>query len=602
MKEFNLFLIIFIFLKNSKSEPNCVQNQNHCQKCNPLTHLCAVCKEDNYFPDLNGGCEPKCTIGKNYCNLCNEDESLCESCEFGFFPDKIGGCTYVTNCETSYKGKCLTCEKDFILVQETGFCKSVHSEDLKNCKTINNANGACTECNEGYFLNEGDFKCTTTEFCYESTFGICNSCISGYYLDKKNDKCVESQIENCKQTLDGINCDICNVNFYLSENKKCSDANNCDTVEDGKCIKCIDNYFLSQNGYCTYEKNCKTADKDTGECTECSPGFYLDTINKKCKSNEEDEEFYYCTKADISCTQCDTGYFLGEDKKCTNTENCVESQNGKCLECKKNLYYTENGKCSSIEYCKIIEDNSASACDECIDGYYLDIAKSLCLKAENETFFNCKRAQYFGNFCLYCKTNYYNNRSDGLCYDNTDENDDFYRCEITDIHASFCNNCEKGYYLGAADFKCSKTEFCKYSQGGKCTECIDDYCLVAKNHTCVNGYLEETLNKMYIACNVTNEEGTRCAKCYDGYELNEDGYCKDVSHCEEKEGDVCKKCKKEWIDMDVHNYCYNSIFGCIRSYQRGCLKCDDPNDLYFCTECEPGYELTIYGSCKEIIN
>lgn len=86
MKEFNLFLIICIFLKNVKSEPNCVQNQNHCQKCNPVTHLCAVCKEDNYFPDLNGGCEPKCRIGKNYCNLCTEDESLCQSCDFGFFP------------------------------------------------------------------------------------------------------------------------------------------------------------------------------------------------------------------------------------------------------------------------------------------------------------------------------------------------------------------------------------------------------------------------------------------------------------------------------------------------------------------------------------
>ena len=202
---------------------------------------------------------------KNYCNLCNEDESLFESCEFGFFPDKIGGCTYVTNCEISYKGKCLTCEKDFILVQETGFCKSVHHEDLKKSKTISNANVICSECNEGYFLNEGDLKCTTTEFCFESTFGICNSYISGYYLDKKNDKCVESQIENCKQILDGINCDICATNFYLSENKQCSDANNCDTVKKGKCIKCIDNYNLSQNGYCTPEENCKSEDKDTGE-------------------------------------------------------------------------------------------------------------------------------------------------------------------------------------------------------------------------------------------------------------------------------------------------------------------------------------------------
>jgi len=67
----------------------------------------------------------------------------------------------------------------------------------------------------------------------------------------------------------------------------------------------------------------------------------------------------------------------------------------------------------------------------------------------------------------------------------------------------------------------------------------------------------------------------------DRYELNKDGYCKDVSHCEEKEGVACKKCKKEWIDNDVHNYCYNTIFGCIRAYQRGCPKCEDPKYFIF---------------------
>ena len=185
MSKFNFTLIILILLKNSYSLPSCKEKVNNCEKCNSVTNLCIKCKSDNYFPDKNGGCEPKCILGKNYCNICDEDQTLCVSCESGFYPDKIGGCSYTNNCETSYKGKCLTCISDYILIEDEGFCKSIHTEDLKNCLNISNQNGTCLECKNGYFLNEGDLKCIDTEFCYESTFGICDSCINGYYIDKK---------------------------------------------------------------------------------------------------------------------------------------------------------------------------------------------------------------------------------------------------------------------------------------------------------------------------------------------------------------------------------------------------------------------------------
>ena len=165
------------------------------------------------------------------------------------------------------------------------------------------------------------------------------------------------------------------------------------------------------------EENCQTSDKDTGVCSVCITGFYLDIITKKCKSNKENEELFKCKKAQELCLECENGYFLGEDSKCVNTQNCIESDNGKCIECKKGYFSSEDGKCSTTEHCKISTDNIEEPCQECQDGYYLNVRYYTCLPIEDEIFSHCKRAHYFGEFCLVCEYNYYNNRSDNLCYD-----------------------------------------------------------------------------------------------------------------------------------------------------------------------------------------
>ena len=603
MSIFNLILIIFFLLKISYSLPLCKEKENNCEKCNPIINLCVKCMSDNYFPDMNGGCEPKCILGKNFCNLCDEDQKLCISCEEGLYPDKIGACSYTNNCKTSYKGKCLTCIDEFILVEDTGFCKSVNMEDLKNCLSISDKNGTCLECIEGYFLNEGDLKCTDTEFCYESTFGVCKSCINEYYLDKRRNKCVKSEIINCKQTIDGINCDECNDNYYLTDNLQCTETNMCSQAKDGKCIKCMENYILSGNEVCTQEQNCQTADKDTGVCSVCKTRYYLDIKSKKCKSNQDNEELYFCRKADITCLECEAGYYLGEDLRCSSTQNCVESEKGKCLGCKNNLYLDEDRKCTIIEHCKHSSDNPEEhPCRECLDNYFFDITNQKCAKVENDTYANCLKGHYFGVKCIFCRENYYNNRSEGLCYENTDENSEFYKCKSTDAFGDHCEECENGYFNSRGNRRCSKIETCLNADKGKCIECEEGYCLDVKNNDCIdNEFLEDINNKFYIACNRTNKEGTRCERCLDGYELGEEGYCIDVSHCEIKEDEECKKCVTEYFNHGgVHYYCYNSVFGCIKFFSKGCLKCENLADLYECTECDEGFELNEYGYCKEI--
>ena len=172
-----LFLILF---KLSSLSPNCIEGENYCLKCNPISKVCFKCEKDIFIPDENGGCigSKKCLKGENYCVECDIINSLCETCEEGYFPDQNGGCSYTDNCEISYRGKCLNCTEDYVLIGgnaidtelEIKFCKPLNSEDLKNCEKINIKKGFCEQCIEGYFLSKGDNKCIKMEHCYESIF------------------------------------------------------------------------------------------------------------------------------------------------------------------------------------------------------------------------------------------------------------------------------------------------------------------------------------------------------------------------------------------------------------------------------------------------
>ena len=112
----------------------------------------------------------------------------------------------------------------------------------------------------------------------------------------------------------------------------------------------------------------------------------------------------------------------------------------------------------------------------------------------------------------------------------------FKKCAVVEPSGEICKKCEEGYFLGIEDNKCSKVENCKFVENeNKCLVCDTLYCLDVKKQKCVdNDYLIELNDTIYISCNITNEEGTACAQCIDGYEVNEEGLCVDIDICEEK--------------------------------------------------------------------
>jgi hypothetical protein len=596
---FTIIPIIYSFV--------CEENANHCLKCNVLTNLCIRCDLDIYAPDSKGGCSNSnhCQTGKNYCIECNEDENLCETCDIGYFPDENGGCSYTPNCLISYKGECLQCLENYILVGnnievENGFkfCKYNSSIDFNNCKKVNTSTGFCDECEKGYFLNLGDRRCTETENCFESIYGICSQCNPGFYLNKKEEECKRKEYPFilCKETLDGETCEKCDDDSFMAEDGQCVDSNFCSLSYKTKtsCKECKENYYLTKNKRaCSDEKNCVNADKETGLCEICPEGNYL-TKKRKCESNKEDNEFKYCKNAkEDYCTECEWGYYLGEDDQCTPSPNCTEAEEGVCVSCSDNFYLGKDNICTTVKHCA--KSDFYKNCVECEEKYYFDLSDKTCKEAKDK-FSNCLESTSLGERCLKCRNDYYMSAVDNLCYSNK-EKGKFYKCAMSTMDGKECYQCIDGYYTGLKDNKCTKAYVCLHSDEDHiCQECRYDYCLNKKDGKCYKNYeINNADERVYYKCLNTDDEGKVCKKCADDFEVGENGLCINLNDCEEEEEESCNKCKKRNYEDNL--LCANKYFGCVETLAENCLRCDDLEDLNSCTECLEGYELDYNYEC-----
>ena len=610
MSKFLFNLIFLILIKDIINNPNCEEGKNNCTKCDYINQLCIKCNKDIFIPDENGGCKgaKKCLVGMNYCQECQEDSELCKVCEDGYFPDENGGCSYANNCEISYRGECIKCKDNYILIGENNYlnegfilCKSIYSPDFKNCELIFNRKGICSKCKNGFYLNCLYNRCIEIPNCLESSFGECFQCINGYYLDKKENLCKkeEKNFVNCKQTIDGEICEICDEGYYFDEDGNCIAINYCSKVNNlGICEKCISGYYLSSSNNmkaCTKDKNCYEADKDSGLCLQCNENYYIDYKDGKCKSNLENNDFKYCKSAREFCNSCIYNYYLGDDLKCSNEKGCLESNNGICNACSEGYYLGLDHKCSLIKYC--IYSLNENNCEECLEGYYYNQKTKTCLIADND-FQNCKIMYANDIHCSLCRDNYYLNMSDSLCYSNENLGD-FYKCAYTDTSGNTCASCIQDYYYGYKYHICSKIEGCQILKDeNTCSECEEYYCLNVKNGTCFNNYnIIDEENKYYYGCIQTNEEGNACEICEANLTL-ENGLCVDKIHCEKEIDGVCQKCAA--FEEDYYYYCLNSYFGCVEIGLDFCLECNNITDLNSCTKCEDGYQLNDVGFCVDL--
>ncbi|WAR16835.1 LAR-like protein, partial [Mya arenaria] len=168
---------------------------------------------------------------------------------------------------------------------------------------------------------------------------------------------------------------------------------------------------------------------------------------------------------------------------------------------------------------------------------------------------NCKRcAPSDGNYCLECKTGFYDNECGSSCAPN---------CEGCRKRDGRCNSCVNGYWGKYCNNKCGdRCKTCNRSKG--CTECNNGY---------YGSKCEKNCSDYCASCDIQNG----CTACTPGY-YSDDGVCK---HCQNKNtGCTCTS--------------YYNCVGCTNGYflnTDNCLHCP-----HYCTSCISSTQCT---SCME---
>jgi hypothetical protein len=576
--------------------PNCVTGItpeclciNNCIDCDNDTSNVLVCSKcDNGFSILEGTPKYSCTT------TCPQEYykdtssiSTCRRCELNC---KIcSNDTACTSCNSGFylkNGECVSdCGDGYYL--STSTCLSCESD----CKTCS-SNTLCTVCNSGYYLSSSDcLACESNcDVCSNST--ACSLCNTGFYL--KNEDCVSDCGDgyyisnndcltcgtNCKSCNSDTACISCNSEYYL-KNEDC-------------VISCGDGYYISSTDCLDCESNCKSCSSDT-VCNQCNSEFYLK--KEDCVSNCGDGYYISSTdcldcesnckscSSDTICNQCNTGFYLKNGDCVSDCGNGYYISSTDCLDCESNCKSCSSdtvcNECNSVLYLK-----NGDCVTSCGDGYY--ISRTDCLACET----NCKDCT-IDKICTLCFNGYYLKNGDCV------------------------SNCGDGYYLSFLScFECeSNCKIC--SSDTICTLCNAGYYL--RNQDCVsdcgNGYYISSTDCLDCESNCkTCSSYTVCTECNSSYFLKNgdcvtncgDGYYLSFSSCFECESS-CKTCSHETVCTECNSSYFLKNGDCVSNCGDGyyldtpgcqpcsayCIMCSSDTA---CNECDSNFYLKA-GEC-----
>ena len=517
-------------------------------------YTCTKCKE-NYFLSYSEDNE------KNICKDLNkdnsDDEGIIGSCDNGYFskngvdcikcddeskgmPGCDGKCNYKKNRENNLLceiGKCKDnyfesfpglCELCNTILLNCDKCEYAINDEQKGLIPLRKRKLVCKQCKEGYlYKNENCVSCTDAisnckECKIESNDFVCLTTKDGYYFDKFGN--IQQCEDNCDECfldtsglVDRVTCRTTSYGYYINDQGR---IQKCQT----NCDKCI---LTEKNGI------------KQERCTIASSGFYLtrDGVIVKCSNSINNCET--CTySAYLTCNSCEIGYTLSNNK-CTQKvvpvliEGCQYQEknsegNYECLFCTTGYIYISNLKicakkteenklCEKAESIKINGIDYYN-CTECtnnkgklikeINGLFSCYDNSLIIRIEN-----CSSIENFGTFdepsltCMECKSKYI------MVFDENDSKN----CELNTIYTN-CTQIKRTKYFSSKDDA--------YIYDNNCIECKDKYHLVNdKNTNKTTCRLKECES---VGCKNCSSGFYNCFECYEGYILNNFGYCYEI--------------------------------------------------------------------------
>ena len=318
--------------------------------------------------------------------------------------------------------------------------------------------------------------------------------------------------------------------------------------------------------------------------------------------------------------KCEKGYYYSEDGKCSLTNFCANSnEDHTCLECIYGYFLSrDKSSCTNEKKCKT-GDKETGLCIWCEDDYYLDFQEKVC-KSNLEEFKFCKIVN--DGICVACD-NFYYLAQDNKCSISAN-------CSLT--KDSLCLKCIEGYYLGL-DYKCTNVEKCIYSRNNECNECEDGFYYDCFDKLCkesidnfknckINAFWEQThcaacknnfyLNQLdflcydntepgpFYKCQISNNMGTFCQLCVDGYFIGRiDLNCTKIEGClKSLDEDTCLKCEKYYCLDNLGNCTDNSyVISEDKKYYFRCKMLNE--DGTKCELCDNALNTTEEGICYD---
>lgn len=305
---------------------------------------------------------------------------------------KVENCTLYDNTSRHLTStyKCLSCDKDYYLSNNTCIKRTVI---VANCKDYESYSDSCSTCESEYYIGNKGLNCEFNPFgvpgcLVYADLNYCKQCASNLYLSENTCVSVPTKnlIPNCKLYYDETSCNEC-MHGYLNDKGLCRKilANNCLTYQSiDSCATCAPGYGFSME---TGIKSClqQPSFLNCSKVTENAP-FSCERCIENHYPNEQgvcvfvikmiDNCSYY--SSGVLCSQCKKGYILtvGKDKcvaysQDTLCENLTEDDNPFCALCKSGYKLNKAGECeafrsgSALATCLVpnmVDDNSCLVC------------------------------------------------------------------------------------------------------------------------------------------------------------------------------------------------------------------------------------------------
>lgn len=218
-----------------------------------------------------------------------------------------------------------------------------------NCLAVEG--GRCGRCRQGFVLWDGACIVPTANCrVFAINTGLCVECQGNYTFIASTSQCQQTP-SNCLRVNPSGFCAECLQGYTLLSGlcQQQITIQNCQVSSGGICLTCNPGYYWNLNRRACLElpSNCLNADPN-GICTQCTSGFRLG--NGMCMRNVE-----FCVEYgggnDGGCVRCVNGYGVFQGGCVVLPAYCVRADRIRCLECIRG-YNLSNGQCiASIPNC-----------------------------------------------------------------------------------------------------------------------------------------------------------------------------------------------------------------------------------------------------------